>query len=190
MNIDLGDLPTWITALVAVGGVVFGGYNLRKLRLDRQRQQADRIYFGYEFIDDNDFVNVMNLSDAPITNLLLYFCDYPERAWKTTASRPLLLMSDQWKMELRYPDEMQLIVGYLEFDDASGRTWCRLSNQKLYASKRYPGILARIRFFPGPLIIALRTWRMSSDEKNNWLRRNGFVGGLLRWGFGPTGYSR
>ncbi|MCQ9165469.1 hypothetical protein [Arthrobacter sp. STN4] len=185
MSPVLGDLPSWITMFIALGGVIYGGYNLRKLTLDRRRGQADRVYFGIEFDDGNqrDIIHVMNLSDAPITAVQLYFCDYPARQWEAQASRPLLMMGNDWEMDLRYPEGLQLVLGYVSFNDASNRTWYKLSNGKLYSDRSHPGIFAQLRYFPGGWVIRVRTWRLKSEQKEDWLRENGFVGGLFRWGF-------
>lgn len=150
MYLDPGDLPGWITALIALGGVIYGSYNLRSLILDRRRQQADKIYFGLEFDRagrPSTTIHVMNLSDAPITLVQLLFVDYPERTWSAQWNRSALMMKDDWTVELEAPETFPVVVGYVSFTDATNRTWYKLSNGKLYSFDSHPGALARWRFF-------------------------------------------
>lgn len=186
MYLDPGDLPGWITALIALGGVIYGSYNLRSLILDRRRQQADKIYFGLEFDRagrPSTTIHVMNLSDAPITLVQLLFVDYPERTWSAQWNRSALMMKDDWTVELEAPETFPVVVGYVSFTDATNRTWYKLSNGKLYSFDSHPGALARWRFFPPDWLVHLRTVGLSPEAKAQWLRRYGFHGGLFRWGF-------
>lgn len=193
MTLGAGDIPGWITALVAIGGVLYGGYNLRRLTLDRRRIQADRIYFGLEFDRSgppSTTVHVMNLSDAPITLVQVFFAEYPGflgesgLPWSEGWSKSALMVGDQWNFELEFPADLDLIVGYTSFTDATNRTWYKLSNGKLYSHGSHPGIFDRWRFFLPTWVVRLRTVGMSPEAENQWLRRYGFLGGLFRWGFG------
>ena len=185
MKVGLGDLPGWITACIALGGVLYGAYNLRKLTLDRQRTQADKIYFGFEFddLDGRTGIHVLNLSDMPITLVELYFRDYPEWTWSKRFMKPLLMMGDDWGLDLHYPQDLTMVLGYVSFTDASNRTWYRLSNGKLYSHNSHPGTLTRLRFFPGKLTTRVRTFQMKPEQKDEWLKHHGFIGSLFRWGF-------
>ncbi|MDJ0353378.1 hypothetical protein [Pseudarthrobacter sp. PH31-O2] len=184
MDLNFGDLPGWITTLLAIGGVLYGGYNLKKLTRERQREQANRIYFGSEFDDHRTFTHVINLSDAPITSVSLYFREYPKWTWQEHASRPLLMMGDDWKRELLYPDNIPLVVSYVAFTDAANRHWYKLSNGKLWSYDDHKSLHARVRYFPSTWMIKLRTYGMTPTQRDAWLRNHGFIAGLFRWGFG------
>lgn len=185
MSVDLGDLPGWITTAIALGGVLFGGYNLRKLTRDRMRTQAERVYFGHEFkADSHTIVHVINLSDAPVTNLELYFRSYPEFSWEDRTRKSLLMMNEEWEIDLNYPDDVSWVMSYVSFTDASNRTWYKMSNGKLYAHDVRPNVFLRLRYFIPTWLINLRTWHLSPSEKEAWLVKHGFLGGLFRWAFG------
>lgn len=184
MTLDLGDLPGWITTIIALGGVFYGGYNLKKLTRERQREQARKVYYGFEYVEGRTVTHVMNLSDAPITDVRLYFREYPRWSWSDHATKPLLMMGDDWERELHFPDHIQLVVSFVEFNDASNRHWYKLNNGKLWSFDEPLSLYARVRYFPNDWMIKIRTLKMNPDQKDAWLRKNGFIAGLFRWGLG------
>ncbi|WJY00838.1 hypothetical protein [Curtobacterium sp. 458] len=168
MSVDMGDLPGWVTAGIALGGVVFGGWNLRSLAVTRLRAQADRVYLDYEFEYGEVLsrIHVLNLSDAPISSVEVFVRTYPEWTWDDSARKSRLLMQEGWELLLRYPGTASWVMSYVSFTDATGRRWYRMSNGKLYTYRLLPSRLASIRYFLPDWYVKLRTRGMGE-------RRNG-----------------
>lgn len=181
VSIDLGDVPGWIGAGVGLGGVAYGAFSIRRLRYESEREQADLVYFGFEFDDNSSRVHLINLSAAPLRDVEIVACEWPSYTRFDTARRPFVRPGESFTVTLRTGDS-DFVVCACSFTDAHAKRWTKNPDGFLYSYKTHPGWLTQNRYWPGPLQRIVRTFGKSEAGKQAWDKVNQpFWRGYFRW---------
>jgi hypothetical protein len=154
METDWGDVPTWITALIALGGALYGTLSLHQLRRDRISAQARLIYVISDLLEPQPGdtglkirFEVRNTSTLPINNVVFRFkslgnyqVSLPERV---DAQGRLVWITDEIIVKSAVEDNPIRV----NFTDNEGWRWMRYEGQRLMPA--YRGLNERWRSSSG-----------------------------------------
>lgn len=135
MNLNWGDVPTWITVVVAAAGLLYGAWNIRVSRALALRSQARSVYVVSRWLepikDESGMrmeVRVVNGSALPIHRVTLRLSQYG--TFDLAPYEPAVNAGSDWTYRSReiiatsltaHPDNYVAV----DFTDNSGWQWLR-----------------------------------------------------------------
>lgn len=177
MSLGLGDLPGWITAIVAIGGVLYGAFNLRAIRQQRETAQASRVYITIssestvamtvsddapvltdEELQREEFrretVTVYNSSDEPVMDVAVSV-HFGGQVFSSEVVN-LLEPGAKWSTSFERFASQEIGHSFALFRDSAGARWNRYLNGELIGERTSP---YRIRYRRKPRPYRRSWWR-------------------------------
>lgn len=141
MTVTLGDIAAVATALTALGGVFYGAWNLRAIRLRQEVSQAARVYlarrtYNHVFGLVRERYTVLNNSAEPVFEVEFAVATYPRGSVRKR--RELLQPGQKWVINAWHHFDATVMDERLTFTDSTGAQWSRNPEGKLLGIRFAP----------------------------------------------------